>query len=159
MTPPSRDIDPSALKIREACADDAPALAKALGRAIEVPGPPSDGLEPSSRVWLAELDGGDIPAGLVGLRMVQDHAAEVHDLWVCPESRGHGVGVRLMETCLGYCRDHGVLKTLLHAEDNQTAAIRLFQKVGFLLARQRPAGSGERLEFYMDLYRDESPEG
>lgn len=107
-------------------------------------------------MWVAELEDGDCPVGLVGLRMVQDHSAEIHDLWVCPESRGHGVGVRLMETCLGYCRDHGVLKTMLHAEDNQTAAIHLFQKVGFLLARQRPSGSGERLEFYMDLYRDEN---
>ena len=122
------------------------------------------GVTRSSRVQgpggqAAELSGADAPVGMVGLKMVQDHTAEIHDLWVCEDCRGCGVGVRLMETCLGYCQDHGVLKTLLHAEDNQTAAIQLFQKVGFLLARQRPSGAGERLEFYMDLYRDEPSDG
>ncbi len=158
VTPPSRDLDPSALGIRDARAADAEPLGRLLGRGFEVAEPPSDALDPYSRAWIAELAGDDDPIGVVGLRMVQDHAAEIHDLWVCPERRGHGVGVRLMETCLGYCRDHGVLKTLLHAEGDQTAAINLFQKVGFLLARQRPAGKGERLEFYMDLYRDEPGE-
>ena len=155
MSPPSRHVDPNALKIRDACADDARALADALGRAIAVPEIIEGADQPCDRLWLAELKGNDAPVGMVGLKMVQDHTAEIHDLWVCEDCRGHGVGVRLMETCLGYCQDHGVLKTVLHAEDNQTAAIHLFQKVGFLLARQRPAGVGERLEFYMDLYRDD----
>jgi mycothiol synthase len=109
-------------------------------------------------VWLASR--ADAPVvGLVGLRMSGQHAGEIHDLWVSPERRGQGIGVQLMQACLGYCRDHGVLKTLLEVEGDQTAAIQLFEKVGFLLARSRKARAGERLEFYMDLYRDDSQSG
>jgi len=149
MTPESEQ-NPTPATIRDAGQDDATRIAEAIGARLTVPEVRSDA-DPQDRLWLAEDEGAAL-IGLVGLRMVRDHSAEIHDLWVHPERRGQGVGVRLMEACLGYCRDHGVLKTVLQADENQTAAIHLFQKVGFMLARSRPATGGERLEFYMDLY-------
>lgn len=144
--------NPTPAAIRDAGEGDGPRIAEALGESLEVPAIEPDA-DPQDRVWLAE-DGDSALVGLVGLRMVRAHSAEIHDLWVHPERRGQGVGVQLMQACLGYCRDHGVLKTVLQADENQTAAIHLFQKVGFMLARSRPATGGNRLEFYMDLYHD-----
>ncbi len=139
--------------IRRAGPGDAEPVRAALGRTIVLPPPAEE--DPCDRVWIAGC--GDEPVvGLVGLRLKGNHSGEIHDLWVSPERRGRGVGVKLMQACLGYCRDHGVLKTLLEVEGDQTAAIQLFEKVGFLLARSRKGKAGERLEFYMDLYRDDS---
>jgi len=149
--------NPTPASIRDAAGSDGPRIAEAIGASLEVPAIKPDA-DPQSRVWLAE-DGDSALIGLVGLRMVRDHSAEIHDLWVHPDRRGQGVGVQLMEACLGYCRDHGVLKTVLQADENQTAAIHLFQKVGFMLARSRPATGGDRLEFYMDLYHDGAGDG
>jgi|GEM_PF-2990899 len=155
MTAPSDRETPIAIRYAET--GDGEAIRAAIGR--EIPCPPVSDADPCDRLWLAHEPDGREVVGLVGLRMSGPHAGEIHDLWVAPGRRGEGIGVRLMQACLGYCRDHGVLKTLLEVEEGQTAAIGLFEKVGFLLARARRAPAGERLEFYMDLYRNDSPTG
>lgn len=151
---PHAPQDRPPVTIRDALPADGGMVERALGQAVEIPAAGSE--HPSDRMWVAcEMEDSTVCAGTVGLRMTGAHAGEIHHLWVRPERRGLGVGVVLMEACLGYCRDHGVLKTLLEVEEGQTEAIRLFQKVGFLLARSRKVSSGQRLEFYMDLYRDD----
>lgn len=149
---------PAPVNIRYATPDDTQTLVSVLGLDVPIPAAVSEEVsqDPRDRVWLAECADGSGVVGLVGLRMIQTHSGEIHDLWVAPEHRGRGVGVQLMEACLGYCRDHGVIKTLLHAEENQTAAIHLFKKVGFLLARSKEIQGGSRLEFYQDLYHEDT---
>lgn len=107
-----------------------------------------------ARLWVAESATEGI-AGMVAVVVREDHVAEMRRLRVAPEHRGKHVGSDLVEVALGHCRDNGCLKVILDTRVERTAAIHLFEKLGFRLDRTRVSPEGkEHLEFYMDLYRD-----
>jgi GNAT superfamily N-acetyltransferase len=54
----------------------------------------------------------------------------MHDLFVKPEARGHGIGRKLIEACRGACRTRGAGKLVWQtAPDNETAQ-RLYDSTG-----------------------------
>ncbi len=69
--------------------------------------------------------------------------------------RRHGVGTRLMEHALTFCRRNGYLKVILDVRIERGPAISLFEKFGFQLARAREIDGRRMLDFYFDLYRSE----
>lgn len=112
---------------------------------------PEDG---TARLWVAEREDG-LVAGMVGIKVRDGHIAEMRRLRVAPEQRGRGVGSALVAAALQHCRDQGWVKVILDTRVERTAAIRLFEKLGFHLDRARLSPEGkEHLEFYLDLYRD-----
>ncbi|TVQ59406.1 MAG: GNAT family N-acetyltransferase [Phycisphaerales bacterium] len=114
-----------------------------------------------SALWVAESPGteAELPriVGMIGVRHTGGHLAEIRRLRVDPGHRGNGLGSRLMETALAFCRDRGYLKIKLDTRMEREQAIALFQKHGFYLTRTRDVGGKQHHEFYLDLYRD--PEG
>lgn len=87
--------------------------------------------------WMAELNGE--PAGWV--MCVKDSApgrARLRLLLVEPGARGHGIGERLVERCIGFARTAGYRELVLWTNDVLVAARRIYQRAGFELVKQKP---------------------
>jgi DNA-binding MarR family transcriptional regulator/GNAT superfamily N-acetyltransferase len=96
-------------------------------------------------MWVAELDGER--AGCVFC--VQDDApdtARLRLLLVDPAARGHGIGRRLVDTCVDFARQAAYTELVLWTNDVLADARRIYERAGFELAGQRPHHSfGHRL--------------
>jgi len=61
---------------------------------------------------------------------------EVRLLAVTPGARGQGVGTALMHECVRRARQAGAAALMLHTTDIMQAAIRLYQRMGFVRAAE-----------------------
>ncbi|MGW1757108.1 bifunctional helix-turn-helix transcriptional regulator/GNAT family N-acetyltransferase [Streptomyces mirabilis] len=89
------------------------------------------------RVWIAELDGR--PVGCV--MCVRDDApgtARLRLLLVEPDARGLRIGDRLVEAVVDFARDGGYRDLVLWTNDVLSAARRIYQRHGFVLAAEKP---------------------
>ena len=59
----------------------------------------------------------------------------------------------LLETAVEFCREQEYLKVRLDTRFEKSAALDLFDRIGFQHTRTKPADQKELLEFYLDLYR------
>ncbi len=66
------------------------------------------------------------PPGWAGIRL----------LAVDPAFRNHGIGRALMDECVRRCREKGIANLGLHTNDMMTAAVRLYEKMGFVRAQE-----------------------
>jgi len=106
----------------------------------------------ASGFWVAEHEGTVI--GMIGVRNLHDDVAEMRRLRVAPAYRRQGIGSRLMEQAVRFCKDQGYLKVRLDVRSERTPAIALFEKLGFVHSRTREMKGRTRLDFYLDLYSD-----
>jgi putative acetyltransferase len=102
--------------------------------------------------WVAEFEGQVV--GMVGVAEDEPNVAEIRRLRVDPDRQNHGIGMRLMETALGFCRHHGYLKVRLDTRLEKGQATELFDRFAFQHHRTRDVPGKEVLEFYLDLYRE-----
>ncbi|XP_030626171.1 putative N-acetyltransferase 8B [Chanos chanos] len=58
-------------------------------------------------------------------------AGEVFKLVVSPQRRGNGLGMHLAETAIEFCKEQGLSTIVIETSSTQTAALALFQKLGF----------------------------
>jgi len=105
-----------------------------------------------SALWVADYE--DEVIGMIGVQKTSAHGAEIRRLRVRTDYRRRGLGTRLMEQALSFCRHHGYLKLTLDVRIERGPAIALFEKFGFQLNRTRDVNGRKMLDFYMDLYRD-----
>ena len=121
-------MDNTALQIRPAIADDVAAIARLIEPFVA-----QRQLLPRSEEELAAL----IPSAFVATdedRVVGCAAVEVYSrklaeilcLAVHSDYQGRGLGCRLVERCVDYARDHGVLELM-----SITASDSLFRRAGF----------------------------
>jgi ribosomal protein S18 acetylase RimI-like enzyme len=110
----------------------------------------------ASSFWVALLDADVI--GMIGVQRTSDDVAEVRRLRVHERFRRLGVGTRLMEQALHFCRERGYLKVVLDVRIDRGPAIALFEKFGFKLNRVRDVNRRKMLDFLLDLYSDQGPE-
>ena len=89
------------------------------------------------RLWLAERDGR--LAGSIGIVGRQDGAAQLRWLVLRPEARGRGLGRRLVEEALDYCRAEGYRTVFLWTVHVLTDAARLYAAAGFRMTEEQPA--------------------
>ncbi len=90
---------------------------------------------PTTLVFLAFHEGA--PAGLaICFRGFSTFAAKplinVHDFYVVPELRGHGIGRALMAAAERKARETGCCKLTLEVQENNARARRLYEACGFL---------------------------
>jgi ribosomal protein S18 acetylase RimI-like enzyme len=63
--------------------------------------------------------------------MLLDAAGAIHDVWVEPEARGHGVARALLAAAVAALRAKGAPRVVLHSAAKNTEAQALFEGLGF----------------------------
>jgi putative acetyltransferase len=71
------------------------------------------------------------PAGCGGIQLFGTAYGEIKRMYVRPHFRGLGYGKLLLDQLAGYARAHGVDLLRLETGIHQTAAIRLYERMGF----------------------------
>ena len=100
---------------------------------------------PANRCWVATVDGQR--AGCVFLMPgAAPDVGKLRLLLVEPWARGHGIGGRLVATCIAAARDAGHHTLTLWTNDILTAARHLYERAGFrLVKRERHRSFGKAL--------------
>ena len=88
------------------------------------------------RLWSVELDGRLV--GCIGILGREDGAAQLRWFLVHPAARGHGLGRRLLDEALLFCRARGYASVYLWTVTGLDASARLYTAAGFRLAAQTP---------------------
>jgi molybdopterin-guanine dinucleotide biosynthesis protein A/predicted GNAT family acetyltransferase len=83
-------------------------------------------------VWIAIR--GERVAGSVALRRLGPDAVELKRMYLRPEERGRGLGRRLLDTALLWAREHRIRRISLDTTERMTAAVRLYERYGFVHA-------------------------
>lgn len=90
---------------------------------------------PDDCFWVAEAEVG-VRAQVVGMvAVVAKHSAEKYGemfrMIIFPQYRRMGLGLRLTQTAVGFCKERGFSKVVLETTSTQMAAVALYSKVGF----------------------------
>jgi GNAT superfamily N-acetyltransferase len=84
----------------------------------------------------AATHAGDNPTR--GRRRADGTTAQLRILLVHPDGRGHGLGGRLVDTCISFARTAGYAQLRLWTNDPLVAARRIYLQRGFVLTEQQP---------------------
>lgn len=84
---------------------------------------------PSGRFLLAMNDGK--PAGCVAFREVDAKTVEVKRMFVRPDQRGHGIGLRLVQDLIAAARASGRTRMELSSYHTMTGAHKIYRDLGF----------------------------
>jgi GNAT superfamily N-acetyltransferase len=79
--------------------------------------------------WIAEV--GDQRVGCVFCVAADEQTAQLRLLLLTPAARGHGLGTRLVDTCLAFARDAGYQRMLLWTHEPLATARRIYLAAGF----------------------------
>lgn len=98
------------------------------------------GLDPAREAaWIAEVEGRRVGCVFcVAAGGDQAGTAQLRILLVDPAGRGHGLGRRLVDTCLDFARTAGYRRITLWTNDVLDAARRIYQATGFALVDEAP---------------------
>ena len=88
------------------------------------------------RLWVAELDGRLV--GSIAILGRDDGAAQLRWFLVDPETRGQGLGRRLIDESLAFCRAAGYRSVYLWTVTGLDAAARLYVAAGFRKTETKP---------------------
>lgn len=99
------------------------------GFEAELTGLPGKYAPPRGRVLLAVDD--EAAVGCVALRPHDDDTGEMKRLYVRPAIRGGGTGRQLVESLIAEARSSGYRRLVLDTLPTMTAAIRLYESLGF----------------------------
>ena len=83
----------------------------------------------SERIWIVEKEGRIV--GSAAIVKYSEKEAQLRWLLLHPEVRGRGLGRRLAEDALDFCRDVGYSSVFLWTVNTLPIAAQLYQSVGF----------------------------
>lgn len=81
------------------------------------------------RFWLAEADGKLI--GSIAIIGQSNERAQLRWFMLHPEARGRGLGKKLLQEAISYCRERGFKFVFLETTGDQNTAIQMYEKAGF----------------------------
>ena len=104
------------------------------------------------RVWIAER-AGQFAGSIAICRTDRPQEAQLRWFLVMPVARGTGLGPRLLDQALAYCRDEGVRDLYLWTFDRLHAAMTLYARAGFVETERltHPQWGQMTTEVRMDL--------
>ena len=81
--------------------------------------------------YVAVLGGEDVGAATGCPHYDRDGAAALVGMWVAPLARGRGLACALIEEVIAWAREEGFPHLFLDVADENTAAIKLYERMGF----------------------------
>lgn len=97
-------------------------------------------MPPSGRLLLAFVDGQ--PAGIAGLKQLEDRVGEIKRMYVRPAQRGKGIGGAMLERLLAEAGQIGYERVRLDSSRFMQDAHRLYRAAGF---KDIPAYEGSEI--------------
>ena len=88
------------------------------------------------RVWIAEMDGRMV--GCIGILGRENGEAQLRWFLVDPATRGQGLGRRLVQEALDFCRAAGYRSVYLWTVNGLEAAAKLYRDAGFQKTETKP---------------------
>lgn len=79
---------------------------------------------------VAREDG--VAVGCGAIRRISSTTGEVKRMFVAPPARGRGVGGRILAALEAWAASAGMTRLMLEAGDRQSAAIRFYERTGFV---------------------------
>ncbi len=86
-------------------------------------------MTPSERIWIVEKN--DEVKGSIAIVKVSETQAQLRWFLLHPDLRGLGLGKRLIQAAMDFCRDAGYQSIQLWTISEQETAIHLYQSFGF----------------------------
>jgi putative acetyltransferase len=115
--------------------------------ADELAGLPAPYQPPDGALFLAWRDAA--PVGVVGVKRLEPHIAEIKRLFVVTEVRGLGIGASLLRRALGEARRLGYASVRLDSHrPSMGAAIALYRSLGFYEAAAYGPDLGGEIVFF-----------
>lgn len=87
--------------------------------------------------WVASVDEGIVGGIAIDGNQTNRSSARLRFLIVSTDCQGMGIGNRLMDTALSFCRSAGFKKIYLTTFEGLEAAASLYKKYGFELTREK----------------------
>ena len=106
-------------------------------------------IEKGGEVFFALLDG-EVVGTCAAIRM-NDEVIELAKLAVTPRAQGLGIGRMLSDAVLIWARDSGASKVVLVSSSILAPALRLYESMGFVYARQEGERWYREADVYMEL--------
>lgn len=109
----------------------------------------------NGRIWLLEQEIGSNPqlVGCCAIALRSERLAQLRWVLLRAELSGRGLGRRMVEIALNYCRDIGIEQVFLETTDGLQASSTLYRSLGFRETSNRvvPLWSERRQLIRMDL--------
>lgn len=107
--------------------------------------------EGNGRLWIAERGGTML--GSVALVDAEPGVGQLRWFLLVPEARGTGLGRRMLDEALAYCRTRGLTRVYLLTFAALEPAVRLYQRAGFRVVEEKTsfAWGADRTELRMEL--------
>lgn len=83
-------------------------------------------------IWVAELNGKVV--GSIAIVKVDDSTVQLRWFLIEPDTRGKGLGKRLMTTAIEFCKENNYSRVFLWTINNLKAARHLYKHYGFELS-------------------------
>lgn len=90
------------------------------------------------RIWIAERPSDGRMLGCVAVVAASERTAQLRWFLITPEARGQGLGRRLLDEALAYCRASGYVEVVLWTGSVLEKAARLYRAAGFQKTEEHP---------------------
>ncbi|MEW2621389.1 GNAT family N-acetyltransferase [Streptomyces sp. NPDC048106] len=91
---------------------------------------PEADFDPPGLFLIVHIDGE--PVGCGGIRLLDEHTAEIKRMYVAERARGHGIGRYLLEQLEQHAVSRGATRIMLETGRRNTAALALYHRSGYV---------------------------
>uniref|UniRef100_A0A671TH69 N-acetyltransferase 8-like 2 n=1 Tax=Sparus aurata TaxID=8175 RepID=A0A671TH69_SPAAU len=114
---------------------------------------------PDDCYWVAEAEVEGIAqivgmVAVVGKQSSNERYGELFRLIIAPTCRRMGLGVRLTETVIEFCKERGFSAVVLENSSAQQAAVALYKKLGFSLVLKHTNSSAPSWMLMLARFRE-----